>query len=318
MATAYRKNMLIDEYPLLVLPSLAVAIGLNEAIALQQLHYWMQNPKGTVIVDGEKWTYNTYEEWQQQNFPFWSERTVQRVFLSLEKMDLVIAKQMPNYDRKKYYRIHYANLALWTVPNWQHPLRQDGTIDDDNLAPSSLEETTEETTRGTKSGLDFENMTVVEAKKLAPLKVWLTVFKELPAAALWEIVHDTIQQYSITVEKLKEVKLAWQGRGYRLQNVLGILEWCTRGIPEFARPNGSQPGPSGTPPGFSLEKPTLVCGNGARLFDRCKETYGSNDYEGALNRFRIHVGECRLCGDASNANTVSQSLSKLTKGMATK
>ena len=34
-------SLLISEPPLQVLPSLAVKIGLNEAIVLQQIHYWL-------------------------------------------------------------------------------------------------------------------------------------------------------------------------------------------------------------------------------------------------------------------------------------
>ena len=33
-------KLLINEHPLQVLPSLATKIGLNEAIVLQQIHYW--------------------------------------------------------------------------------------------------------------------------------------------------------------------------------------------------------------------------------------------------------------------------------------
>lgn len=143
-----KKNLLIDEYPLLVLPSLATAIGLNEAIALQQLHYWLGNPKGGVEIDGERWTYNTYEEWQEDNFPFWSVRTVQRVFLNLEELGLIISKQEASYDRKKYYRVHYANLARWNTPNPDIASGQDGTMDDDKVAYSikGITETTPETT----------------------------------------------------------------------------------------------------------------------------------------------------------------------------
>ena len=33
--------LLINEHPLMVLPSLATAVGLNQAIVLQQVHYWL-------------------------------------------------------------------------------------------------------------------------------------------------------------------------------------------------------------------------------------------------------------------------------------
>lgn len=161
-----KKNLLIDEYPLLVLPSLAIQIGLNEAIALQQIHYWLQNPKGGEEIDGERWVYNTYEEWQRDNFPFWSVRTVQRVFASLESMELVISMQKAAYDRSKYYRIHYDKLSSWNMPDCHNAEFQNGTIEDDNLASSSLTETTE-TTPDLQEVIDSANKKVDEYLKLA-------------------------------------------------------------------------------------------------------------------------------------------------------
>lgn len=35
-------KLLIDDYPIQVLPKLAKEIGLNEAIFLQQVHYWLK------------------------------------------------------------------------------------------------------------------------------------------------------------------------------------------------------------------------------------------------------------------------------------
>ena len=35
------KTVLLDEAPLLILPPLAMAVGSNEAIMLQQVHYWL-------------------------------------------------------------------------------------------------------------------------------------------------------------------------------------------------------------------------------------------------------------------------------------
>ena len=34
-------NLLLNEVPLMCQPSLATKIGLNEAIFIQQLHYWL-------------------------------------------------------------------------------------------------------------------------------------------------------------------------------------------------------------------------------------------------------------------------------------
>ncbi len=46
MSTQRHSSLLIEESPLQVLPSLAKAIGLNEAIFAQQLHYWLRGKSG--------------------------------------------------------------------------------------------------------------------------------------------------------------------------------------------------------------------------------------------------------------------------------
>lgn len=78
-------KLLIDEEPLQVLPGLAAVIGLNEAMVVQQLHYWLRRSKHEH--DGRKWIYNTLGEWQVQ-FPFWNEATLQRTMKSLVALKL--------------------------------------------------------------------------------------------------------------------------------------------------------------------------------------------------------------------------------------
>ncbi|WP_024985302.1 hypothetical protein [Brevibacillus borstelensis] len=103
---AIGNNFLLDEAPLVILPSLAVRIGLNEAIVIQQLHYWLQ--KSTNIRDRRKWVYNTYKEWQEQ-FPFWSEITVRRILTSLENKGFIKSEQFnrPEFDNTKWYTLIY-------------------------------------------------------------------------------------------------------------------------------------------------------------------------------------------------------------------
>jgi hypothetical protein len=103
-------RLLIDEPPLQVLPSLAVAIGLNEAIALQQIHYWLQQKRH--LVAGRYWVYNSYKEWEDQ-FPFWSNATIRRILGNLEKQGLVEARELnrAKFDRTKWYTIDYDKLA---------------------------------------------------------------------------------------------------------------------------------------------------------------------------------------------------------------
>ena len=49
------RNLILDERPLVVIPSLACAIGLNESMILQQLHYWLQRSKNNK--ENRKWVY---------------------------------------------------------------------------------------------------------------------------------------------------------------------------------------------------------------------------------------------------------------------
>ena len=170
-------SLLISEQPILVIPSLAKLIGLNEAIVVQQLHYWLQNPKNEGFQDGgHKWVYNTYEQWQEDNFPFWSVVTVKRLFLKLEKRGLVISKQFAKarYDRQKYYRIDYEKLESLNVPdsnhrtgqvdpaenepdtNSSHRTYQIDTIGEAKLIPSLTETTTETTNNGAEAPSEKE------------------------------------------------------------------------------------------------------------------------------------------------------------------
>lgn len=102
--------LLIQEPPLLVLPTLAVTLGLNQAIIMQQLQYWLS--KSTNIHEGKRWVYNTYDEWAEQ-LPFWSARTIQRLFLGLESDGLIISGvfNRDGHDRTKWYTIDYDKLS---------------------------------------------------------------------------------------------------------------------------------------------------------------------------------------------------------------
>ena len=72
-------SLLFAERPLVINTQLAMKIGLNEAIVLQQLHYWLRDTNSGMECDGVRWIYNTTEQWLEQ-FPFWSESTLKRAF----------------------------------------------------------------------------------------------------------------------------------------------------------------------------------------------------------------------------------------------
>ncbi len=136
--------LLIDEEPLLVPPRLAAAIGLNEAIVLQQVRYWLGDKRRPKIRDGRRWVYNTYPQWQAQ-FPFWSLATIKKTFRELEERGLLLASQRYNRaptDRTKWYTIDFPRLlaldaALASPPMDQfNPLEgRDRDIGGDQIDP---------------------------------------------------------------------------------------------------------------------------------------------------------------------------------------
>lgn len=132
-------KLIIHENPvLLLIPSLALKIGLHEAVILQQIHYRLQSSKN--FIEGKKWIYNTYKEWQSQ-VPFWSESTIKRTIYSLEEKGLLISANWNQLkmDKTKWYTIDYSvleeldvdfNQSESSLEEMDLPMEADLSIDD--------------------------------------------------------------------------------------------------------------------------------------------------------------------------------------------
>lgn len=110
MTITSSSRLLINENPLQVLPSLAVALkNLNEAVMLQQVQYWLSRSNNEF--EGRKWIYNTIEEWKNQ-FPWLSERAVRDRFNSLIDKGVIVTANFnkAKFDRTKWYSIDYDKL----------------------------------------------------------------------------------------------------------------------------------------------------------------------------------------------------------------
>lgn len=141
-------TLLIGEPPLQVLPSLAVEVGLNEAVVLQQVHYWLLRSNN--VQDGYKWVYNSYSEWNKQ-FPFWSRNTLIRTFNRLEKQGYLISANYnkAGFDKTKWYRIDYERLNKASTqneqtksPKWINGMAQNGQTNTNRLPENTTETTT--------------------------------------------------------------------------------------------------------------------------------------------------------------------------------
>lgn len=101
-------NLLLNERPLVVLPSLAEALGsVDKAIILQQLNYWVKKSKN--YHDGRPWVYNSMDSWAKQ-FPWIkSKTTIKKHFKDLKKLGLVLTGNFNQYsfDRTTWYTIDY-------------------------------------------------------------------------------------------------------------------------------------------------------------------------------------------------------------------
>ena len=139
----------------MVLPTLACILGVNEAIILQQIHYWLENVAKNQsrypeknrrnFQDGRWWTYQSIPEWHRTTFQFWSESTIKRTFLRLESMGLLITRQLARdrWDRTNWYAIDYERLnQLYAEYLTAHPNEpcsgSDCTEGTDQLEPISL------------------------------------------------------------------------------------------------------------------------------------------------------------------------------------
>lgn len=112
MNPANVSKLLIQQQPLQVLPDLAIAIGLNEAIVLQQLYWLLTTPENGKTVKGKRWIYNTYEQWHERHFRFWSTDTIKRTFRNLEKLGVIDTCQPEGgISRRKYYRVNESKVS---------------------------------------------------------------------------------------------------------------------------------------------------------------------------------------------------------------
>lgn len=136
-------RLLYDTRPMVVNPKLAKLIGLEEALVLHQVHYWvnLNREARKNYREGYYWTYNTFKKWHEE-FEFWSISTIKRIIKKLEKKQLIIVGRFNklNIDRTKWYRVNHSTLIELESPlvqidtmestNMNHRIDQIDTIDE--------------------------------------------------------------------------------------------------------------------------------------------------------------------------------------------
>jgi len=169
---------LLDEVPLNVYRSLAVALGdVNQAIILQELH-WLLNEKRLkndhyAFIDGKWWVYNSYAEWQIAFFPWLSIPTLQRLFAELEDRQIVRSRQgVKNpMDRRKWYTIDYVRWeafaaemdGLTEYPKSNHASYQNDTKQPIKTTPSTVSKSDDDSLSGSPSALTSGSLSAAGA-----------------------------------------------------------------------------------------------------------------------------------------------------------
>jgi hypothetical protein len=181
-------RMLLDERPLVLLPSLAKAVGIAGAVVVQQVHFHLANPNNGRIHDGEQWIFKTYEDWHKDDFPFWSERTIRRIFSTLEKGGMIISCQPEGCDsRRKYYRIDYEQFdRLDSLARAQEAAKSGASIRPKVALPLIRDDSTEITLKGKGA--------------LTPLRCGRTVSVFVPYPESSDEMYDTLERLGISID----------------------------------------------------------------------------------------------------------------------
>lgn len=266
--------VMLDDYPIVTPVPLAVAFGLNGAIVIQQIHYWLVNNARRDNRDnyraGRWWTYNTYEAWQAENFPFWTVRTLRRIFQELEAQGVLISKAWRAHERDmtKWYTINYMTVAqgllkigyktsrirqlseyagqLDTPENTENRGENRGRMDEAKLDTSmrpnwptvNYTETTPETTTKKRAAGDTPP---ARKSKRDPrtdhpaIQAIREVTKRYPSKDIYDYLIGRLGDQP-DVEVLRETWQAWRAADNKPSNWGGIIDWYQSGQRKNGKP----------------------------------------------------------------------------------
>ncbi|MEG0241679.1 MAG: hypothetical protein RR726_04480 [Pseudomonas sp.] len=203
-------SLLFKFRPLVINPQLAERIGLNEAIVLQQLKYWLNETESGVDHDGRRWVYNTVEQWQKQ-FPFWSQETVKRALSSLQKQGLVLVEKLAKaqHDHTNHYAINYQSDVLFDQVNLTQSDQVNLTSSGGSDCPVLHTEITTKTTAETSSSVlanpleGFDRFWKLYPRKVgkAPAEKAWKKLKVTPE--LLDLIANALARQSVSIDWLK-------------------------------------------------------------------------------------------------------------------
>ena len=115
-------HLLLNEKPLMVLPSLAKLIGINGSIAVQQIHWFVEikeeHSDNRTLYNGFLWCKYSLKQWQDK-LQWMSVDGISRMFTRLESQNIIISCQPDSNrrDQTKWYRVNYEGLDNFERPS---------------------------------------------------------------------------------------------------------------------------------------------------------------------------------------------------------
>lgn len=231
-------SLLMPSRPIVINPDLAYSIGLNEAIALQQVNYWLKETTSGLERDGVRWIYNTNEQWLEQ-FPFWSESTLKRTFTRLKNLGVLKVEQLnkSQRDMTNYYTINYeselldevkvtkSNSSKCTLPSGQNEPMEEVKVERSigskrtavirsNCTDVLTENTTENTT-------DIKNPICPVAAQ-PDRDVLIT---DQAKQVLTHLNQVTSSRYQVSTTSLQNIR-ARIGEGYTVEELSLVVDYC--------------------------------------------------------------------------------------------
>lgn len=231
-------SLLMPSRPIVINPDLAYSIGLNEAIALQQVNYWLKETTSGLERDGVRWIYNTTEQWLEQ-FPFWSESTLKRTFTRLKQLGVLKVEQLnkSQRDMTNYYTINYESELLdevkvtksksskCTLPSGQNePMeevkveRSIGSKRTALIRSKCTDVLTENTTENTT---DIKNPIC----PVAPQPDGDVLITDQAKQVLTHLNLVTSSRYQVSTTSLQNIR-ARIGEGYTVEELSLVVDYC--------------------------------------------------------------------------------------------
>ena len=122
-------TLLLGSQPLIVSRELAIELGIDLSLVLQQFQYWLRinEESGNNYFENRYWTSSTIEELQARDFPFWGKTKIKTLINELIKYGYLEKKQIHKniLNHTNYYTINYDKiLELEKISKSRHELKK--------------------------------------------------------------------------------------------------------------------------------------------------------------------------------------------------